>query len=344
MNNTNQNSMGEMAPVQAMMQMMSGLWVSRGLYVAAKLGVADHLRDGGKTAAELATATATNADSLYRIMRMLAMVGVFHQDDSDRFALTPLSETLLSDVPGSLRATVTVEMGDVHYEAWGNILQTVKTGEIAFDHRFGMNVWEYFAQHPENARDFNASMANSTALVNDAISRADVFSDARRMIDVGGGLGGMISAILEKNPHLEGVLFDSPQVIEKSKEFLAARNLSERCQTIGGDFFESVPAGGDVYTMRWIIHDWEDSKSLTILRNIRRVIPQNGKLLLVESIVPADAQPHYSKFFDVIMLTMTGGRERTESEYASLLEKAEFKLNRVIPTDSFISIIEALPA
>jgi len=341
---SNQNNHAQPTPIEAMLQMMSGLWVSRGIYITAKLGLADYLRDGGKTAVELAAATDTHAASLYRVLRMLAMVGVFHQDGEDRFSLTPLSETLLTDAPVSLRATALVEMGDVHYEAWGNILHTVKTGDIAFDSHFGMNIWEYFERHPENARDFNASMANSTALINDAISKNHDYSGCKHLVDVGGGLGGMISAILGANPHLKGTLFDAPSVIEKSKDFLAARGLSERCETVGGDFFESVSAGGDIYTMRWIIHDWDDAKSIKILENIRRVMPSNGRLLLAEAVVPSNGQPHYSKFFDLIMLTMTGGRERTESEYETLLGKAGFKLARIVPTDSFLSIIEAVPA
>jgi SAM-dependent methyltransferase len=332
------------SPIEAMLQMMSGFWVSRGIYVVAKLGVADHLRDGAKTSEELAAATATHADSLYRILRMMGTVGVFRQDGENRFALTPLSETLLSDASMSLRESAIIEMGEVHYEAWGNLLHTVKTGDIAFDSHFGMNIWEYFEQHPQNAQTFNRYMANSSALMNEAIGKTDVFADSSRIVDVGGGLGGMITTILKANPQLEGTLFDAPSVVEKSKDFIAEKDLSDRCKTVGGDFFESVPAGGDVYTMRWIIHDWEDSKSIKILENIRSVLPENGKLVLAEAVVPANGQPHYSKFFDLIMLTITGGRERTESEYAALLEKAGFKLKRIIPTDTFLSIIEAVPA
>jgi SAM-dependent methyltransferase len=340
----NQNDSVKASPTDVMLQMMSGFWVSRGIYIVAKLGIADYLKDGAKTAEELASLTETNADSLYRILRMLAMVGVFYQDDENCFALTPLSETLLSDAPASLRESAIIEMGEVHYEAWGNLLHTVKTGDIAFDSHFGMNIWQYFEKHPENARTFNRYMANASALLNDAIGKTDVFKDSRRIVDVGGGLGGMISAILKANPHLEGVLFDAPSVVEKSKEFLAEKNLSDRCRAVGGDFFEEVPVGGDVYTMRWIIHDWDDQKSIRILKNIRRVIPENGKLILAEAVVPENVQPHYSKFFDLIMLTITGGRERTESEYRALLGNAGFKLKRIIPTDSFLSIIEAVPA
>ncbi|MBX7171550.1 MAG: hypothetical protein K1X72_11385 [Pyrinomonadaceae bacterium] len=332
------------SPIEVMLQMMSGFWVSRGIYVAAKLGIADHLQDGAKTAAEIAEATNTHADSLFRVLRMLAMVGVFEQKNDDKFVLTPLSETLLTDSPVSLRPGAIAEMGEVHYAAWGNIMHSVKTGEIAFDNHFGMDVWEYFETDPEKAQNFNKYMAKSSESISQAIVESYDFSKVQKIIDVGGGLGGMISAVLRANPNLSGILFDAPSVVEKSKEFLAGAGVAERCETIGGNFFESVPSGGDLYTMRWIIHDWDDEKSVTILKNIRQVLPENGKLLLLEAVVPASGEPHFSKFMDLIMLTMTGGRERTAKEYETLLAKAGLKVTNVIPTNSFMSIVESVPA
>jgi len=185
-------------------------------------------------------------------------------------------------------------------------------------------------------------MATSSEPLNQAISTTYDFSGVSKLVDVGGGLGGMISAILLANPHLKGVVYDAPSVVAKSKEFLASKGLSDRVETIGGDFFKSVPEGGDVYSMRWILHDWEDTKSITILENIRKVLPENGKLLLAEAVVPESGDPHFSKFFDLIMLTMTGGRERTETEWRSLLQKAGYKIERILPTESFLSIIEAV--
>lgn len=339
----NQNNGAQASPFEMMLQMMSGFWVSRGIYIAAKLGLADYLRDGSKTAPELAAATDTHADSLYRVLRMLSMVGIFEQR-GERFSLTPLSETLLSDAPVSLRRCAIAEMGEVHYEAWGNLMHSVKTGEIAFDNHFGMNVWQYFETDKEKAENFNKYMASSSEAVSQAIVEAYDFSESQKIVDVGGGLGGMITAILKVNPHLTGVLFDAPSVVEKSLEYLVNAGVSERCETVGGNFFESVLTGGDTYSMRWIIHDWEDELSIKILKNIREVIPANGKLLLFEAVVPKEGEPHFSKFMDLIMLTMTGGRERTESEYETLLAKADFKITRVIPTNSFMSIIESVPA
>jgi hypothetical protein len=324
-----------------MLQLMSGLWVSRGIYVAAKLGIADHLKDGPRTAEQLAAATDSNEDALYRILRMLGSVGIFIEGENKQFSLTSLSETLLSDIPGSLRPGAIAEMGEVHYDAWGNIMHSVRTGGIAFDDHFGKNIWQYFETDPAKAQNFNRYMASSSEPLNQAISQGYDFSSYKKLVDVGGGLGGMISAILTANPHLKGAIYDAPSVVEKSKDFLAGKGLAERCETIGGDFFETVPAGGDIYTMRWILHDWEDEKSLTILRNIREALPDDGKLLLAEAVVPAETIPHFSKFFDLIMLIMTGGRERTEAEWTDLLDRAGFRITRIIPTESFLSIIEA---
>jgi hypothetical protein len=334
----------EATPTEQMLQMMSGLWVTRGIYVAAKLDIADLLKDGPQTAEQLAEATNSNADALYRVLRMLGSLGIFAEGENKQFSITPLSETLISDRPGSLRPGAIAELGEIHYDAWGNILHSVKTGGIAFDDHFKMDVWEYFQKNPATAENFNRYMASSSEPLNQAISTGYDFSKFKTIVDIGGGLGGMISAILTNNPHLKGVVFDAPAVVEKSKGFLAERGLGDRCETMGGDFFQSVPAGGDIYTMRWILHDWEDEKALTILNNIRKVLPENGKLLLAEAVVPGRTEPHFSKFFDLIMLVMTGGRERTEQEWTDLLNKGGFKLNRIIPTDSFLSIIEAVAA
>ena len=330
-------------PVEQMLQMMSGLWVTRCSWVAAKLGISDLLSDGSKSVDDLAAATESHPDSLYRVIRALAMAGVYREEDGRKFSLTPLSETLRSDVVGSLRGAAIAEMGQVHYEAWGNLMASVKTGEIAFDNKFGKDIWAYFQTDPEQAENFNRYMAASSEPLNEAISTKYDFSGYKKLIDVGGGIGGMISAILAKNPNLKGVIYDSPSVVEQAKGFLASRGVADRCETIGGDFFESVPEGGDIYSMRWILHDWEDSKSLKILENVKKVLPENGKLLLAEAVVPEAGEPHFSKFFDLIMLVMTGGRERTEKEWNGLLEKGGYKIERIIPTESFLSIIEAVP-
>lgn len=340
MSEQNQNAGAAVPPTIAMLQLISGFWISRAIYIAAKLGIADYLKDGHQTADELATATGTHAPSLYRVMRALASVGVFTEDEGGGFALTPLSETLRSDAPGSLRAFATTELGEVHYPAWGDLLHSVKTGEIAFDHHFGVPVWEYFAQHPENAKTFADSMTGMTLAINAAVLSGYDFSGIEQIVDVGGGHGSLIAAILKANPQMRGVLFDAPPVIEGARPRLEAEGLSARCQAVAGDFFESVPEGGDAYILKWIIHDWDEERATRILRNCHRAMKEHGKLLLVEAVVPTGSEPHFSKFIDLNMLVMTGGRERTEDEYRKLFESSGFRLTRIVPTDSPMSVIE----
>lgn len=326
-----------------MFQIIGGFWISRAVYVIAKLGIPDLLKSGPKSAAELASATNMHTASLFRVLRALVSVGVLGAEN-DRFTLTPLAETLVTDAPGSLRWFAVSELGQEHYPAWGNLMHSVKTGEIAFDNFFGMDVWKYFSRNPEDAAVFHDSMSGITAATNEAVTALYDFSGFNKLVDVGGGHGGLITGILKKNPNLQGVLFDAPEVIEKARPKLEAAGLADRCETVSGDFFQTVPEGGDAYIMKWIIHDWEDEKSNTILTNIRNRILANGKLILVDCVVPETDEPHFSKFIDLNMLVMTGGKERTEREFAELLAAARFKLLRVIPTDLPTSIVEAEPA
>ncbi|MBV9211219.1 MAG: methyltransferase [Acidobacteria bacterium] len=330
----------DVPPTIAMLQLISGFWISRAIYIAAKLSLADQLADGSKTAEELAAATSTHAPSLYRVMRALASVGVFTEDSERRFALTPLSETLRSDAPGSLRAFATTELGEEHYPAWGELLHSVKTGEIAFDHHFGMPCWEYFTKHRDNAKTFADAMTGMTLATNAAVLASYDFSGIKQLVDVGGGHGSLIAAILKANPEMKGLLFDAPPVIEGARPKLEAEGLAERCQAVAGDFFESVPEGGDAYILKWIIHDWDEERATSILRNCHRAMKENGKLLLVEAVVPEGVEPHFSKFIDLNMLVMTGGRERTQEEYRKLFEASGFRLTKVVETPSPMSVIE----
>jgi hypothetical protein len=339
--NQQTNQQNQDAQIQ-MLQIISGFWISRAVYVIAKLGIPDLLKPGPKTADELAATTNMHAPSLFRILRALASVGVLNSADG-RFALTPLSETLVTDAPGSVRWFAVSELGQEHYPAWGNLMHSVKTGEIAFDHFFGMDAWKYFQQNPEDAEVFNNSMSAMTAATNEAILSLYDFSGFTKIVDLGGGHGGLITSILKANPELKGVLFDAPAVIEGARSKIEAAGLADRCETIAGDFFKSVPAGGDAYIMKWIIHDWNDELATTILKNCRNQIRANGKLILVDCVVPETDEPHFSKFIDLNMLVMTGGKERTAREFEKLLEGAGFKLSRVIPTDLPTSIVEAEP-
>lgn len=326
-----------------MLQIISGFWISRGVYALANLGIPDLLKDGPKTADELASATNSHSQSLFRLLRALASVGIVTSKD-ERFGLTPLSETLVTDVPGSLRWFAVSELGQEHYPAWGNFMHSLNTGEIAFDHLFGMDVWKYFSQNPEDAATFNNSMSALTAVTNEAITRLYDFSSFNTLVDVGGGHGGLITEILKSNPGLRGVLFDSPEVITGARPKIEAAELADRCEMVSGDFFKAIPGGGDAYVMKWIIHDWDDQKAITILKNCRTSMQPNSKLILLECVVPEGNEPHFSKFIDLNMLVMTGGKERTEKEFAELLSAAGFRLLRVIPTELPTSIVESEPA
>jgi SAM-dependent methyltransferase len=328
----------------AMLNMITGFWVSRSLYTATSLGIADLLKDGPKTIAELASATGTHAGSLYRVMRALASVGVFQETAPGQFSTTALSATLESDVPGSLRAFAMAELGQEHYKAWEGLMHSVQTGEIAFDHVFGMPVWEYYSRRPEDAAVFNRAMSGVSGMVSAAVVSGYSFSDYRRIIDVGGGQGVFLGSMLQASPEATGVLFDDASVVQGARGFLDSSGLSGRVELAGGDFFKEVPAGGDLYTLKWILHDWNDEQSIRILQNVARAMNPNGRLLIIESILgPANA-PDLAKLIDVNMLVMTGGRERTEAEFSELLAKAGFRMTRAIQTNSPAWCIEGVRA
>ena len=334
----------EASPQAAMLQMISGFWISRAICVAAQLGIPDQLKQGPRSVVDLAAASNTHAHSLHRVMRALVSVGVFAETDEGDFGLTPLSETLQTGVPGSIRSFAISELSGEHYEAWGDLMHSVKIGEIAFDHVFGMDVWEFFQKNPENARIFNDSMSSMTAATNESILSRYDFSGIRRLVDVGGGHGGLITSILQAHPEMTGVLYDAPSVIEGARSRIEDGGLADRCEAFAGDFFQTVPAGGDGYILKWIIHDWNDERATAILRNCRNAITTNGKLMVVEIVIPPGREPHFGKFIDLNMLVMTGGLERTEDEFRRLLEDSGFRLVRVVHTDSPISILEAIPA
>lgn len=329
------------API-AMYRMICGFWVSRAIYVAAKLGIADYLQKQPKTAEELAAVTDTHAPSLYRLLRALASVGIFVEDDKHRFGLTPLAATLQTEAPFSLRFMAIAELGDVHYLGWGNLLHSVKTGETAFNHATGMSIWDYYTQHPKDSKPFDRAMTDLTATVVEAVLESYDFSSFSTVVDVGGGRGSLIAAILKTNSTLKGILCDLPTVIEDAPHQLVADGVANRCAVVAGNFFESVPVGGDAYLLKWIIHDWDDVNAIAILKNCHQAMPDNSTLLLIEQVIsPKNGLP-FAQLMDLNMLVMMGGRERTAAEYSSLLQATGFQLTRIIPTLSPVSVIEAL--
>jgi hypothetical protein len=328
---------------QTLMQLINGYWCSQMICVAARLGIADLVADGPKSSAELAETTGTHAPSLHRLLRAHASLGVFAEDDRGRFGLTPLAESLRTGVPDSLRGWAVFVAGVEEWRSWEELLYSVTTGETAFEHVWGRPNWEYRAHHPGANATFNAAMISASSRRIGPVIAAYDFSGIRTIVDVGGGHGAFIAAILNANPTMRGILFDLPHVVAGAQPLLEAAAIATRCETISGNFLEAAPGGGDTYLLSKVIHDWGDDQAAAILRNCRRVMGEHGKLLLVEAVIPPGNTPHPGKLSDINMLVMnTGGRERTESEFRALLNAAGFTLTRIVPTQGESSVIEGI--
>ena len=324
---------------QQLARMISGYWISQGVYVAAKLKIADLLAQRSQSVSELAAATKTHEPSLYRLLRALASVGVFAEQTDGRFRLTPMAECLRSDVSGSQWA-MAVMMGEEHYQAWGELLFSVQTGEIAFDKVFGKPIFEHLSEHPASAAIFDQAMTSVHGSETAPMVRSYDFSAINTLADIGGGNGIVISSVLKTYPHMQGILFDLPHVIERAKASLKSAGVADRCQTFSGNFFESVPSGADAYLMRHIIHDWDDDKAITILRNCHRGLNTDGRVLIVESVIAPGNDPSFAKLLDLTMMVLPGGKERTAVEYQRLLEASGFELTQIILTSCDVSMIE----
>jgi ubiquinone/menaquinone biosynthesis C-methylase UbiE len=329
------------APRQQLLQMITSYWTAQSIHVAAKLKLADHINDGPKTAAELATLTRTQPQALYRLLRALASVEIFFEDDQGRFHITPIAECLI-DCRGSQYA-VAMMMGEEHFRSWGELLYSVQTGKPAFDHIFGKGIFPYLSEHPEAAKIFDAAMTGFHGSETQAMIEGYDYTGINTVVDVGGGNGTVLIEVLKKYPAIKGILYDLPGVIERAKKNLADNGVAPRCQTITGSFFESIPPGGDTYQMRHIIHDWTDEQCHTILSHIRKVMPKTGRLLVIEMVIKPRNEPQPAKWLDLNMLVLPGGRERTEGEYAEMYAQAGFRLERVVGTPTEVSIIEGRP-
>jgi len=336
-------SASELPPPIRISLLSQGTIIATSLALAAELGIADLLADGPRSSEELAQATSTHPRSLYRLLRLLCSVGVFTETQTDSFAQTPLSECLRAGVRGSMRSWLRMIGLKVRYHTHAEALYSVKTGEPAFKRVTGMEFFDYLAAHTDEGEIFNQAMNDMGQVVAAAVAQSYDFSGIGKIIDVGGGHGTLIAAVLQKYPQMSGILFDSPHVAERARESIASAGLAHRCEVVGGDFFKSVPAGCDAYLLRWIIHNWDHERAITVLRNCRQAMGERGRLLLIESVIPTGNEIHPGKFLDYIMLTTLPGRERTEEEYASLLREADLHLNKVEPTGSHMSVIEAVP-
>jgi SAM-dependent methyltransferase len=331
-------------PAVALRHLLLGYRISQAIYVAAKLGIADVLKEGPQSSDELATSVEANPDALHRLLRVLASVGICAQVDQRRFTLTPLGALLQTDVPGSWWGTA-VLTGEWWWPAYGELLYSIKTGKPAHDHVYGMRNFEYFAQHPDTGQLFHAGYAARRGPVSLAVVAAYDFSGVQLLIDVGGGAGDLLAAILQANPAMRGVVFDLPYILDDARALVEAEGVAERCDVVAGDFFVSVPAGGHAYILRSVIHDWDDAQAIAILQNCHRAMQGQGKLLLVERVLPERAaQAPQVVLADLEMLVMTpSGRERTEAEFRGLFAAAGFKTTNIVPTQSEFSIIEGVP-
>jgi hypothetical protein len=323
-------------------RLATAYWASQALYVAAKLGVADVLTEGPKSHDEIASATGANSTSLARLTRALVPLGVLGVDDHGRFRLTRIGATLQSGMPGSMRSII-LTLGEEHYQAWGKLIDSVKCDKPAFDEVYRRPLFEYLRGNSAAARTFNEAMTDLTSQMALATILAYDFSRSRVVADIGGGHGVLLDSILRSNPSMTGILFDSEQVIAGAAPPIANKGIGDRRQCIGGNFFESVPEGADIYILKNVLHDWNDERAVYILKNCRRAMDSKAKLLVIEMVLPLTEDPAFGSLLDLNMLVMSGGQERTKDEYSNLLEQSGFHLKQVIPTFAPVSILEAIP-
>jgi len=317
---------------------------SRCVGVAVELGLAERLSTGPRTAEELAAEVGGHAPSLRRLLRALVAMEIVAEDGSARYSITPLGEELRQD---RLGPSARLFNSDHHWLSWVHLEHSIRTGERAFDFVHGMRAWDYYATHPTEAGIFDAAMSSMTRPVAMAVAEAYDFSGFQVVADIGGGDGTLLTEILRQYPSVRGLLFDLPNVVEQARHKVADSGLLDRCEVIGGRFLEAVPAGASVYLMKWIIHDWEEPAVSRILKNSRAAVADSGApLLLIERVLPDLIGPESldDLLADLEMLVQVGGQERTEAEYSALLERAGFKLKRIIPTGTPVKILESVPA
>ena len=323
-------------------ELIEGYRMTQMLHVAAKLRIADHLKSGPLTVKELARLTSTHEDSLYRLLRTLAGLGVFSEEDGPSFRLTPMADLLRSDVSGSLRVSAEVTGEPWMWRPWGHLMHSIKTGEVAFDNLYGKHTWDWFAENPGPAQLFNSFMDEVTSAETRAVLAGYDFGGAQTVVDIGGGRGVLLAAVLGVNTKARGILFDLPHVIEDAKKTLDSR-VARRIEFVSGDFFKAVPSGGDLYLLKNILHDWSDAKSRQILAVLHHAMNGRGRMLVVEHIICEPNKACRGKSMDMQMMVRTGGRNRTDKEYRDLLRAGGFNVTRVVPTAG-PDIVEGIPA
>jgi len=330
-------------PHVQLMQMGTAGAVANVVHMAAKLGLADKLADEPKSAVELAGPLALHAASLHRLLRTMASLGLLTERER-RFSLTKLGEALRSDAPGAARSTLLMTGSNWVGSGFANFFHSLQTGGTGFEKAQGVSFFDYLAQHPEDASVFSEAMIGLHGAEPPAVAAAYDFSMFQTVVDIGGASGNMLAAILGRHPKPRGVLFDRPHVVIDAARLLRDNGVADRVTIEAGDFFQSVPSGGDAYVLSHILHDWNDDQCIAILGHCRKAMNPGGRLLIVEMVLPHGDAPHPGKILDMVMLVLVGGQERTEDEYARLLEKAGFRLSRIVGTQSPVSVVEAVPA
>jgi hypothetical protein len=326
-----------------LLHLINGFQASQAIHVAATLGLADLLGSGAKTSSEIATCTKTHPDALYRLMRALAAIGVFHEDEQHRFALTAIGEFLRSDVSGT-HAPMADLIGRPYFrQAWGDLIYTVRTGATAFNHVHGKGVWEYRSERPDEGQIFDRTMAAATERFAEAVLDVCDFSRFHHIVDVGGGDGMFLAKVLTAHSHIRGTLFDQPRVITRAAASIESVGLSGRCDVLGGNFFVGLPGGADADLLKWILHDWDDAASVDLLRSCRGAMNPASRLIVVEHVIGPPNTSREGNFMDLSMMVLTGGRERTRDEFVALFADAGFRLLSVTPTATPLSVIEGSP-
>jgi len=331
-----------------MRSLIAGYWVSRLIYVVAKLGIADLLKDGPRTTGDLADAAGAHAPALYRVLRTLSGYGLFAEMKGKRFKLTPLGATLRTDAPASMRAFALMLVEKHVWDAWEQLIYAVRTGQLPFDKMFGMPFYSYLEQHPDDLEVFGESMTSLSGIENPevAVAYEKIHKAAQigTLVDVAGGHGSLLAMILGRHKTLRGVLFDLPAVIARAAadKHVTAKAVAGRCTLVGGDFFTSVPKGGDAYILKYILHNWDDESSVRILENCREAMNPKGRILVADPVIPPGDTPSWGKLLDIQMMVVVQGKERTKEEFAALFKRAGLKLTRVIPTRCPLSLIEAV--
>jgi O-methyltransferase domain/Dimerisation domain len=329
-----------MTTAEDLRSMVTGFRLSAALAVAADLGLSDALVSGPRSVADLAEAVSADQETLYRLMRALATVGVYDEQDDGRFALTPLGEELRSDVPGSLRPLARTLTDPAVWAAWAHLGHSVRTGDNAFEALHGVDVWTHRRREPEQNAIFNDNMSALSSVVADAVARAYDFAGFSTVVDVGGGKGVLLEAVLARHEHLTGTVFDLPHVVAPGPTAQATESVGSRWSAASGSFFDAVPAA-DSYLLKSILHDWPDDRCTEILKVCRRALHPGGVVLVVETLLGRPGHEVDAAFSDLNMLVLPGGRERTDQEYAALFDAADLQLTGVIHTSSRVSILEA---